>query len=101
MKPTAAVVNVARGGLIDEDALVRALRAGEIRGAMLDVTTEEPLPSASELWTTPNLLITPHISGNAEESWTYEVRFFCSNLGLYLDGSPERMGNLVDYSAAL
>jgi phosphoglycerate dehydrogenase-like enzyme len=99
MKQTAALVNVARGGLIDEDALVRALRAGKIRGAMLDVTTEEPLPAESELWRTPNLLITPHISGNAEESWTYEVGFFCSNLRLYLDGSPERMGNLVDYSA--
>jgi phosphoglycerate dehydrogenase-like enzyme len=101
MKPTAAMINVARGGLIDEDALVRALRAGEIHGAMVDVTTEEPLPGDSELWTTPNLFITPHISGNAEESWTYEVRFFCSNLRLYLDGSAERMGNLVDYSAAL
>jgi phosphoglycerate dehydrogenase-like enzyme len=101
MKPTAALVNVARGGLIDEDALVRALRTGEIRGAMLDDTTEEPLPPESELWTTPSLLITPHISGDAEESWTYEVGFFCANLRLYLDGSPERMGNLVDYSAGL
>jgi phosphoglycerate dehydrogenase-like enzyme len=101
MKPTAVLVNVARGGLIDEQALALALRAGEIRGAMLDVTTEEPLPEDSELWTTPNLFITPHISGNAEESWTYEVGFFCGNLRLYLDGSPERMGNLVDYSAVL
>jgi phosphoglycerate dehydrogenase-like enzyme len=101
MKSTAALINVARGGLIDEDALVGALRAGEIRAAMLDVTTEEPLPPESELWTTPNLLITPHISGNAEESWTYEVRFFCDNLRVYLGGSSERMGNLVDYSAAL
>jgi phosphoglycerate dehydrogenase-like enzyme len=101
MKPTAALVNVARGGLIDDAALVRALRAGAIRGAMLDVTTEEPLPPESDLWTTPNLFITPHISGNAEESWTYEVAFFCANLRLYLNGSPERMGNLVDYTAAL
>ena len=101
MKPSAVLVNVARGGLIDEGALVRALRAGEIRGAMLDVTAEEPLPGESELWTTPNLFVTPHISGNAEESWTYEVGFFCANLRLYLEGSPERMGNLVDYSAAL
>jgi phosphoglycerate dehydrogenase-like enzyme len=101
MKPTAVLVNVARGGLIDEQALALALREGRIRGAMLDVTTEEPLPDDSELWTTPNLFITPHISGNAEESWTYEVGFFCGNLRLYLDGSPERMGNLVNYSAAL
>ncbi|MGH2641670.1 MAG: D-2-hydroxyacid dehydrogenase [Actinomycetota bacterium] len=100
MKPTALLVNVARGGLIDEKALVSALRERAIRGAMLDVTTEEPLPSDSALWSAPNLLITPHISGNAPESWGWEVEFFCANLRLYLDGSPDRMGNLVDYSAA-
>lgn len=101
MKPSAVLVNVARGGLIDEDALTRALKEGGIGAAMLDVTTEEPLPSDSDLWTAPNLLITPHISGNAPESWLWEVEFFCSNLRLYLDGSSDRMGNLVDYSAAL
>jgi phosphoglycerate dehydrogenase-like enzyme len=99
MKPTAILVNVARGGLIDEDALVRALRAGRLRGAMLDVTAGEPLPAESPLWTTPNLLITPHISGNAPESWDRQVDFFCRNLRIYLEGSPERMGNLVDYAA--
>ncbi len=101
MKPSAVLVNVARGGLVDEEALVHALREGAIRGAMLDVTTEEPLPSDSDLWSAPNLLITPHISGNAPESWRWEVEFFCANLRLYLDGSPDRMGNLVDFSAAL
>lgn len=101
MKPTAVLVNVARGGLVDEEALVRALREGRLRAAMLDVTTEEPLPRDSALWTAPNLFITPHISGNTPESWNWEVEFFCRNLELYLDGSPERMGNLVDYSAML
>ena len=101
MKPTAVLVNVARGGLVDEEALVHALREGTIRGAMLDVTTEEPLPSDSDLWSAPNLLITPHISGNAPESWRWEVEFFCANLRLYLNGTPDRMGNLVDYPAAL
>ncbi len=99
MKPTAILVNVARGGLVDEDALVRALRAERLRGAMLDVTVEEPLPAESPLWTAPNLLITPHISGNAPESWDRQVEFFCRNLRIFLDGSPERMGNLVDYAA--
>ncbi|MGZ8651797.1 MAG: D-2-hydroxyacid dehydrogenase [Actinomycetota bacterium] len=101
MKPSAVLVNVARGGLVDEDALVRALVEGRLRGAMLDVTREEPLPPESPLWTAPNLLITPHISGNAPESWGWGVEFLCRNLRLYLDGSPERMGNLVDYSAVL
>jgi phosphoglycerate dehydrogenase-like enzyme len=99
MKPGAVLVNVARGGLVDEDALVRALEKGWLRGAMLDVTAEEPLPPESPLWTAPNLLITPHISGNAPESWRRQVDFFCGNLRLYLAGTPERMGNLVDYSA--
>jgi len=99
MKPTATLVNVARGGLVDEDALVRALNQGRLRGAMLDVTAEEPLPPDSPLWTAPNLLITPHISGNAPESWDGQVDFFCRNLRIYLEGSPERMGNLVDYAA--
>jgi phosphoglycerate dehydrogenase-like enzyme len=101
MKPTAVLVNVARGGLLDEEALVRALREGRLRAAMLDVTTEEPLPQDSPLWTAPNLFITPHVSGNTPESWRWQVEFFCSNLQLYLDGSSERMGNLVDYSAVL
>lgn len=101
MKATAVLVNVARGGLLDEDALVRALREGRLRGAMLDVTREEPLPAESPLWTAPNLLITPHISGNAPESWRWGVEFFCGNLRLYLEGTPERMGNLVDYTAVL
>jgi phosphoglycerate dehydrogenase-like enzyme len=99
MKPTAVLVNVARGGLVDEAALVRALETGRLRAAMLDVTAQEPLPSESELWTTPNLYITPHISGNVPESWCFAVEFFCRNLELYLAGSPDRMGNLVDYSA--
>ena len=99
MKPTAILVNVARGRLIDEDALASALTDGRIRGAMLDVTVEEPLLEDSPLWTTPNLLITPHISGNSPESWGAAVGFFCTNLGLYLAGTPERMGNLVDYNA--
>lgn len=99
MKPTAVLVNVARGGLVDEEALVRALREGALRGAALDVTDVEPLPPDSALWTTPNLLLTPHISGNSVESWRWAVGFFCQNLALYLDGTPERMGNLVDYPA--
>jgi phosphoglycerate dehydrogenase-like enzyme len=99
MKPTAMLVNVARGALVDEDALARALEGGRLRGAMLDVTTEEPLPAESPLWSAPNLLLTPHISGNAPESWRWGVDFLCANLRLYLDGAPERMGNLVDYDA--
>ena len=99
MKPSSILVNVARGGLIDETALVQALGEGLIHGAMLDVTSQEPLPEDSPLWETPNLLLTPHISGNAPESWDAAVDFFCANLDIYLAGNPERMGNLVDYTS--
>jgi phosphoglycerate dehydrogenase-like enzyme len=101
IKPTAVLVNVARGGLVDEHALVDALRGGRLRAAMLDVTSEEPLPPESPLWTAPNLFITPHVSGNTPESWHWQVEFFCRNLRLYLDGTPERMGNLVDFLGVL
>jgi phosphoglycerate dehydrogenase-like enzyme len=101
MKPSAVLVNVARGGLVDEDALVRALRDGGLAGAVLDVTQEEPLPNDSPLWTTPNLIVTPHVSGHATESWGSAVEFLCRNVRLYLDGRPERMGRIVDYEAVL
>jgi phosphoglycerate dehydrogenase-like enzyme len=99
MRPTAILVNVARGGLVDEDALVDALREGRLRGAVIDVTTREPLPPDDPLWTAPNLVITPHVSGSAPESWAASARFFCANLAVYLDGTPDRMGNVVDYDA--
>lgn len=63
MKPAAYVINVARGALIDEDALIDALQAGRIAGAGLDVTVEEPLPPGHRLWSMSNVLFTPHIAG--------------------------------------
>lgn len=69
MKPSAWLVNVARGKVADEAALVAALRRGDIKGAALDVTAEEPLPEASPLWTLPNVFITPHTAG---ETTRYE-----------------------------
>jgi phosphoglycerate dehydrogenase-like enzyme len=63
MKPSAVLVNAARGRVVDEPALVEALRAGQIAGAALDVTVEEPLPATSPLWDMPNVFITPHTAG--------------------------------------
>ena len=65
MKPTAYFINVSRGGLVDQEALVKALKEKKIAGAGLDVTTPEPLPSEHPLWDCPNLIITPHNSGMA------------------------------------
>ena len=66
MKPGALLVNVARGRVVDESALIAALQAGRLRAAALDVTREEPLPSASPLWSMPNVLITPHTAGETQ-----------------------------------
>jgi D-2-hydroxyacid dehydrogenase (NADP+) len=71
MKPSAHLVNVARGRVIDEPALIAALHAGRIAAAALDVTVEEPLPAASPLWAMPNVLVTPHTAG---ETQAYEDR---------------------------
>ncbi len=63
MKKTACLINICRGAIVDENALVEALTSGQIKGAVIDVMKEEPLPPESPLWTCPNLIITPHISG--------------------------------------
>lgn len=68
MKPTARILNVARGGVINEAALVEAIEAGEIAGAALDVFTEEPLPAASPLRRTPQIILTPHLGGSTFEA---------------------------------
>ncbi|MFV0297453.1 MAG: NAD(P)-dependent oxidoreductase, partial [Hyphomicrobiaceae bacterium] len=71
MKPTAYLVNMARGKVCDEAALVAALEARTIRGAAIDVTVEEPLPATSPLWTMPHVILTPH---NGGETVRYEDR---------------------------
>jgi phosphoglycerate dehydrogenase-like enzyme len=96
MKRGALLVNVARGELIDHDALARALRDGRLGGAVLDVTDPEPLPAESPLWDAPNAWITPHVAGDTEKGWQRSIDLFCGNLRLYLEGMPERMDNLVD-----
>ena len=73
-------VVISRGGIVDEVALAEALRQGRLRGAALDVFASEPLPASSELWTVPNLLITPHISGWFSGYLARSVRLFLTNL---------------------
>lgn len=90
MKRTAYLVNVTRGGIIDEDALVDALKSGEIAGAGLDVTEIEPPPPESALWNAPNLIITPHRAGSSQHRPRKTFEFFCQNLERYLKGEPLR-----------
>ncbi|MFP6769190.1 MAG: D-2-hydroxyacid dehydrogenase [Planctomycetaceae bacterium] len=94
MKSTAILVNIARGGIVDEPALIECLNEGRIVGAGLDVTKIEPLPADDPLWDTPRLVITPHIAGWSNDRSGNIAKFFCENLGRYKAGEPLR--NLVD-----
>lgn len=94
MKPSAVLVNISRGALVDENALVEALQEGRIAGAGLDVFAQEPLPESSPLWDMPNVLITPHVSGNSPHYNERITALFCTNLLHYLNGEPLR--NVVD-----
>lgn len=88
MKPTAFLVNIARGDVCDEDALVHALADKQIAGAALDVFHKEPLPADSPLWDMPNVLISPHISGLSEHYDERAEQVFEENLRRYLRGEP-------------
>lgn len=81
MKPSAMLVNVARGKVVDEAALLAALTEGRIAGAGLDCTVEEPLPAASPLWTLPQVIITPHSAGETRAYETNVVDLLVENLG--------------------
>jgi phosphoglycerate dehydrogenase-like enzyme len=97
MKPGAVLVNVARGSLVDEQALVEALRKGAIRGAGLDVFSKEPLPSESPLWGLPNVLMTPHVSAVTRGFWGRETELILRNLRRYATGAPiGEWENVVD-----
>jgi phosphoglycerate dehydrogenase-like enzyme len=94
MKPTAYLINIARGAIVDEAALVRALREGWIAGAGLDVFEKEPLPAESPLWNLENVLMSPHVAGDTPCYDERAVALFAENLARYLAGQP--LLNLVD-----
>ena len=94
MPRSAVLINVARGRILDEEALAAALRAGRLRGAGLDVFREEPLPHDSPLWELDNVLITPHIGGTSQRFWDRQTELMTRNIGNYLAGLP--LENLVD-----
>jgi phosphoglycerate dehydrogenase-like enzyme len=94
MKPTAYLVALGRGGQVDEDALLHALREKHIAGAVLDVFNTEPLPQESPLWGAPNLVITPHIAGDTGRYIDLIVELFSENLRRYL--ADEDLLNIYD-----
>jgi len=90
MKPGAVLINIGRGQLVDEGALVESLRSGHLGGAALDVFATEPLPAESPLWDMPNVLVTPHSMSTALDENEWLVDLFCDNLRRYLAGQPLR-----------
>lgn len=94
MKPTAVIINISRGALVDEDAMIAALQGGKIAGAGLDVFRQEPLPESSPLWGMPNVLITPHNSGSNPHYNERATTIFADNLARYLKNEP--LKNRVD-----
>ena len=97
MKAGSILVNVSRGKLIDEAALVRELERGRLRGAALDVFEQEPLATNSPLWARPDVLITPHVSGFHGDYWPLTIQFFADNLRRFVAGQP--LVNVVDKEA--
>ena len=94
MKKSACIINIARGALIREDELIKALREGRIAGAGLDVFEKEPLEESSPLWELPNVIITPHAAAGTPYYVDRLVDIFCENIKRYYSGKP--LINLVD-----
>jgi D-2-hydroxyacid dehydrogenase (NADP+) len=96
MKRGARLINVARGSLLDEAALIKALESGALGGAALDVAETEPLPAESPLWRAPNLMITPHTSGVSDRLWDRQSTILVELLERWFDG--RELFNLVDFA---
>jgi phosphoglycerate dehydrogenase-like enzyme len=96
MKPSARLINVGRGSLLDEAALIRALASGKLGGAALDVTETEPLPPESPLWKAPNLMITPHTSAVSDRLWHRETALLLELLELWFSG--KELFNQVNFA---
>ncbi|NTW97847.1 MAG: D-2-hydroxyacid dehydrogenase [Oscillochloris sp.] len=97
MKPTAYLINIARGALLDEPALIAALREGRIGGAALDTFEREPLPAESPLWSLPNITITPHATAYSPRMRERQIALFLDNLARFQAGQP--LLNVVDKAA--
>jgi phosphoglycerate dehydrogenase-like enzyme len=97
MKPTAVVINVGRGPVIDESAMVAALAAGTIKGAVLDVFDREPLPEGHPLWGMKNVLLSPHCADHTPDWMERAMQFFVDQYGRFVKGEP--LMNVVDKRA--
>ncbi|MES2337504.1 MAG: D-2-hydroxyacid dehydrogenase [Pseudomonadota bacterium] len=98
MKPSAWLINIARGDMVDQDALITALHARRVAGAFLDTVTPEPLPADHPLWSTPNAILTMHLSGRSQtRMFQRAAALFLDNLDAFRSGAA--MKNVVDLDA--
>jgi phosphoglycerate dehydrogenase-like enzyme len=95
MKPTAYLINLARGGVVDEDALIGALRENQIAGAALDVFREEPLPEDHPFWSMKNVIVTPHLAGFNDRYASQALPLVEENVQKFLAGEVDHMVNVV------
>ncbi len=95
MKPTSCLINIARGRIVDEAALIRALAERRIAGAVLDVFAEEPLPPDSPFWTMDNVIVTPHVAGEPVDYVPRAMEVFAENFRRWTAGEPLR--NVIDF----
>lgn len=93
LQENSIIVNVGRGTLIDEDVLITLLKEKKLRGAFLDVTREEPIPPDSELWQTPNLILSQHTAGGTKDEVIHKVKFFLDNFHNYDNGQIKNLVN--------
>lgn len=96
MKQSAYLVNIARGQVVEQDALIAALKVGRLAGAALDVFEREPVPEDDPLWDTPRLFMTPHIAGNMQGYSDAVVNAFLRNLPAFREGKPAEMPNYAN-----
>jgi len=95
MKPDAILVNLARGGVCNEAAVLRALREGRLGGAGMDVFEIEPLPADHPLWTADRVFVTPHLGGESDRYADQVLPILRANLAAFLQGRPQDLRNLV------
>ncbi len=98
LKPGAYFINIARGKVVDEEALIEALKSGKLGGAALDVFETEPLPPESPFWEMPNVLVTPHSASTVYQENRRIIELFLENLDLFLAGQEKKMRNILDYN---
>jgi len=97
MKPTAFLINIARGELVDEEALIKAIKSGRIAGAGLDTFYQEPLPPDHPFWEMPNVIVTPHVGGMSDIYVEQALSVFEENLRRFLKGERTTLVNLVSH----